>query len=473
MEKKTRSPKTPEAEANEKRRGSRMRLACPVTFQKVTDAGLHGKPEATTSLDISTSGILIRTEHPLELTERYRVQIRLPGVESLLNAQAQVVRVEEKEAGRSYLAGFRFDKLEPPEPLEFLKRLETLNLRRVLDALVSSGASDLHLTTGSQPIGRVRGHLKPLNHPAFQPNEIRALVYSVMTETQISEFERDLEIDLSYALSPKERFRFNLHWQRGQVEATIRIIPPEVVPPEKLGIPEPVVEWTRRPHGLILVVGSARTGKTTTLNSLVDAVNRNRDAVIICLERPIEYVHQNQKSVIKQREVGADTRSFAEAMRRALRQDPDIILVGEVEDAETAQIALNASESGNLVLASLHAASVVQAIDRLLNLCPPQLRHQISFQLANSLVGILSQHLLPREDAMGGGMILATELFVPTDAGRSAIRNSELTQLPSIIETGGGHKMHTLERSVRQLFETGQIAEETMKAYLTAATPKK
>ncbi|MBI3317585.1 MAG: PilT/PilU family type 4a pilus ATPase [Candidatus Omnitrophica bacterium] len=464
------SPKTPgTTNPEERRQATRTRLTCPLAYQILQDGEATGALAPAVTVDISTRGALIRTAHPLPLGQKVRLQVQVPGVKTTLLALGRVVRIEEEEPAQKYLLGIYFEKIEPPEPAEFLTRLESLDLTRLLESLLKVKGSDLHLTTGQPPIVRIHGRLTQLEWPAFQPGEIRAFLYSIMSEEKIQMFEKERELDFAYSLSMDKRFRFNLHWQRGQVEAAIRVISARVATWDKLGLPPVIVEWARKPSGLVLVVGPTGSGKTTTLNSLVHQINQERDAVIICLERPIEYIHKNVKAVIKQREIGSDTLSYAEAVRRALRQDPDIIFVGEVEDAETAQVVLNASETGNLVLASFHATNTIQAIDRFLSLCSPQQRNQICFQLAACLQGILTQYLLPQEEAMGGGLVLATEVFVPTEAARNHIRNNTLSQIYSIIETGGAHQMHTLERSIRQLVTQGKVPPAAAESQLALA----
>lgn len=431
-----------------------------------------GQPLPATTVDISNQGTLLRISQPLTLSSRHQLHVQIPGARTTLEAVARVVRIEEEEPAVRYLIGFVFERVGPPEAVEFLNRLQTLDLRQVLDGLLARKGSDLHLSTGHPPIARIRGRLVPLDRQAFRENEIRALLYSIMTQAQVEAFERNRELDFAYSMDQEKRFRFNVHWQRGLVEAAVRVIPSQVAQWETLGIPTVVAEWTHKPSGLILIVGPNGSGKTTTLNSLVQQINQDRDAVIICLERPIEYIHRDIKSVIKQREVGSDTLSFAEAVRRALRQDPDIIVVGEVEDAETVQVVLNAAETGNLVLASLHATNTIQAIDRFISFCPPQQRTQICFQLGSCLQGVVAQYLLPREEAMGGGFALATEVLVPTDAGRNHLRTNNLAQLHTVIETGAAHKMHTFERSIRQLLNQGMISKEIADSFLALATSR-
>ena len=272
----------------EKRRAYRIPLACPISYQVLEGTVPSGPALPGTTVDISSQGTLIRTNQPLVLGGRYQLHIQVPGERTTLQAVARVVRVEEEEPAQKYLIGFFFQKVEPPEAVEFLSRLESLDLRQILETLLSMKGSDLHLTTGRPPIARVRGRLTPLERPPFRANEIRALLYSIMTDAQVEAFERNRELDFAYSMESEKRFRFNVHWQRGMVEAAVRVIPSQVTHWEKLGLPPIVLEWIRKSNGLILIVGPNGSGKTTTLNSLVQQINQERDAVIICLERPIE-----------------------------------------------------------------------------------------------------------------------------------------------------------------------------------------
>ncbi|MCM8795025.1 MAG: PilT/PilU family type 4a pilus ATPase [Candidatus Omnitrophica bacterium] len=458
--------KTSQQRLRENRQAHRIHLSCPATYQVMEGGKRVGEPFLASTIDISTKGILLRVGETREIGTQVKIQVQVPWSKSELYAVGRIIRVEEEEFAEKYLLGIAFDQIEPAQQVEFLARMETFDLQRLLRALVQQKGSDLHLTTGQPPIARVQDRLIPLNWPPFKSGEIRAIIYGIMSKQQIDNFETQREADFAYSLSLTERFRFNIHWQRNQVEATIRVIPGRIPTWDELGLPQIVTEWIKAPTGLILVAGPTGAGKTTTLNSLVHQINQEQEKVIICLERPIEYVHQNMKSVIKQREVGNDTLSYSEAVRRALRQDPDIIVVGEIEDAETAQIVLNAAESGNLVLASFHATNTIQCIDRFLSIVPAQQRNQISIQLATCLRGILTQYLLPREEISGAGGVLATEVFVPTDAARNYIRTNNLAQLYTVIETGAAQHMHTLDRSIRHLVTQGIIPEEVAKTHL-------
>ncbi|PIQ82469.1 MAG: type IV pili twitching motility protein PilT [Candidatus Omnitrophica bacterium CG11_big_fil_rev_8_21_14_0_20_64_10] len=467
------APADPQADDQANRRQAyRARLACPMVYQVLQEGRAAGPLIHAHTINISSKGILMRTTQAQELNATIEAQINLPGVQPALSATGRIVRVEEEEEGKWYLIGVSFSRLEPESHVTFLNQLEVLAITELLKELMRAGGSDLHLTTGQPPIIRLKGKLTPLNRPAFQSHQIRASLYSIMSEEKIQTFEKTKELDFAYSLAPEKRFRFNVHWQRGQVEAAIRVIPAKIPTWEQLHVPPVVLDWCDKANGLILVVGPTGSGKTTTINTLIHEINKKRDAIIICLERPIEYVHTNIKSVIKQREIGSDTLSFAEAVKRSLRQDPDVIVVGEVEDAETAQVVLAAAETGNLVFASFHATNTIQAVDRFLNICPAQMRTQVSFQLASVLQGVLTQHLLPKEEAMGGGIVLATEVFVPSEGGKSHIRNGTLSQLYSAIETGGSYGMHTLESSIKKLVQQGIVSEETAQAHLALATQR-
>ena len=340
----------------------------------------------------------------------------------------------------------------------------------MLEDLLKAGGSDLHLTTGNPPMARIQSRLVPLKGPVFAPGEIGAFLYSIMTEEQAEAFEKKKELDFAYALTLEKRFRVNVHRQRGQTEAAIRVVPSQVGNWKELTLPPIVEQWARKPDGLILIAGPTGSGKTTTLNTLVRMINDQREGVVICLERPIEYVHTNKKSIIKQREIGNDTISYAEAVRQAMRQDPDVIVVGEIEDQETVLTVLNAAQAGNLVFASVHGSNTEGAIDRLINLCSADQRQQVTFQLSTCLHGIMTQHLFPREHGQmsgtGAGLVLATEVFVMTEAAQNHIRTNNLVQLRSVIETGVGLKMHTLESSIKQLSDKGMISPAISSRYL-------
>jgi twitching motility protein PilT len=285
-----------------------------------------------------------------------------------------------------------------------------------------------------------------------------------LTDTQKEVFERDRELDFSLALSGMDRFRVNIHLQRGSVEAAFRRIPLFIPNMSELGLPPVVADFARKPNGLVLLTGPTGTGKTTTLASMINLINEEREKLIITIEDPIEYIHFNKKCIIKQREVYSDTHSFAEALKRCLRQDPNIIVVGEMRDLETISTALTAAETGHLVLATLHTPDAPQTVERIIDVFPPHQQQQVKLQLANALQGVISQLLLPKKD--GEGRVLATEVMVATPGVRNLIREQAIEQLPTAIQTGSSYGMHTMDKSLQKLFQQGIISQETAMNYV-------
>jgi twitching motility protein PilT len=338
------------------------------------------------------------------------------------------------------------------------------DIRDLLKAAVEKEASDLHITAGSAPIIRIDGKLIPLNFPKLDRENCKRLVYSILDDKQKAIFERDLELDLSLDVPELNRFRVNVHMQRGSVEAAFRLVSLTIRTLTELGLPSVVADLSRKTQGLVLVTGPTGVGKTTTLAAMVDLINTERQAIIIAVEDPIEYVHSNKRSVIKQREVYADTRSFASALVHALRQDPNVIVVGEMRDIETISTVLTAAETGHLVLATLHTPDASQTIDRIIDVFPPYQQEQIKIQLSTTLQGIISQHLLPRRDKPG--RIIATEVMIATNAVRNLIREHETEQLLTHIQTGGQYGMHTMDKSLKTLYQKGIITEDVFKTYM-------
>jgi twitching motility protein PilT len=281
------------------------------------------------------------------------------------------------------------------------------------------------------------------------------MIYSVLTNPQKEIFERDLELDFSLALPELDRFRVNIHIQRGSVEGAFRRVPLQIPSVEELGLPPIAIDLARKPNGLVLVTGPTGTGKTTTLAAMINIINNERECLIVCIEDPIEFLYKNKKSIIKQREVYSDTRTFAEALRHALRQDPNVIVVGEMRDLETISTALTAAETGHLVLATLHTPDAPQTIERIIDVFPPYQQQQVKLQLADSLQGVISQLLLPH--ASGHGRVLATEIMVGTAGIRNLIREQEIEQIPTLMQTGSQYGMKTMDKSLKELVARGLI----------------
>lgn len=343
-------------------------------------------------------------------------------------------------------------QLKPP-----VERLT--DLRSLFKLASDKGASDIHLTEFTAPVLRIHGSLQPTDMEPLTRADTKRLIYSILTDNQRALFEKNHELDMSVEVSGLGRFRVNVHMQRGSVEAAFRLVPANVTALDELGLPPVVAELTRKSNGLVLVTGPTGVGKTTTLASMVDQINRERNQLIIVIEDPIEYMHHNRKSVIKQREVYSDTHSFSNALVHAMRQDPDVIVVGEMRDLETMSTALTAAETGHLVLATLHTPDATQTIDRILDVFPAQQQQQVKVQLADCLQAVISQQLLPRSDSPG--RVLAYEIMVATPAVRALIREHATEQLMTVLQTGRQYGMCTMDAKIKELYDQGFISMET------------
>jgi len=332
-------------------------------------------------------------------------------------------------------------------------------LSELLRKMIESGGSDLHITTNSAPMVRVHGVLRPLEYPELTPAETKQLAYSVLTDAQKHRFEETLELDFSFGIKGLSRFRANIFNQRGAVGAVFRSIPYEIRSFEELGLPPVIEKLCEKPRGLILVTGPTGSGKSTTLAAMVDKVNRDRHEHIITVEDPIEYLHGHKSCIVNQREVHADTHNFANALRAALRQDPDIVLIGEMRDLETTETALRIAETGHLTFATLHTNSAASSINRIIDIFPSGQQAQIRTQLSMVLEGIVTQALLPK--ANGQGRALAMEVLVPNSAIRNLIREDKIHQVYSMMQTGQDKfGMQTFNQSLASLYFKKQITLE-------------
>ncbi len=329
----------------------------------------------------------------------------------------------------------------------------------ILMEVVDRRASDLHLTAGAAPMVRVRGRLTALEgYPLLTPADTREIVYSILSNDQRQRLETNWQLDFAYTIPGRARFRVNTYFQRAALGAAFRLIPFEIVPLETLGLPPAVTEFTTRPRGIVLVTGPTGSGKSTTLASVLDVINTTREEHIMTVEDPIEFLHQHKKCIVNQREVGSDATSFAAALKAALRQDPDVILVGEMRDIETISTAITAAETGHLVFATLHTQDAPQTIDRIIDVFPSEQQSQVRVQLAVALQGVVTQQLLPTAD--GAGRCVASEVMVPTPAVRNLIREGKTHQLYSVLQTGGAVGMQTMDASLSQLVRSGQITRQ-------------
>ncbi len=334
-----------------------------------------------------------------------------------------------------------------------------LDFAEVLLEVIDRRASDLHITAGAAPMLRARGRLVPMEgYPILTPTDCREIVYSILSDAQRQRFENNWQIDFAYQIPGKGRFRVNAYFQRSAVGAAFRLIPFEVVPLETLGLPPVVADFANKPRGLVLVTGPTGSGKSTTLASMIDVINSTREEHIMTIEDPIEFLHRHKKCMVNQRELGSDAMSFADALRAALRQDPDVILVGEMRDIETIGTAITAAETGHLVFATLHTQDAPQTIDRIIDVFASEQQGQIRAQLSVALQGIMTQTLLPTAD--GSGRCVAAEILVPTAAVRNLIREGKTHQVYSVIQTGGSHGMQTMDASLAGLVRANKITRQ-------------
>jgi twitching motility protein PilT len=333
------------------------------------------------------------------------------------------------------------------------------SIDELLGGMPGWDASDLHLTAGSPPVVRVRGEIEPVaDLDALTAEETQQLLYRILSTEQQKRLEIDRQIDVSYAVPGVARFRVNVFFQQEAVGAAFRLIPQKIKSLEELGLPESLHELAERPRGLVLVTGPTGSGKSTTLASLIDEVNRTRSAHILTIEDPIEFLHPHRRSIVNQREIGTDAPGFAVALRAGLRQDPDVILLGEMRDLETIATALTAAETGHLVFGTLHTRGAAGTIDRIIDVFPAEQQSQVRAQIAGALQAVVTQALLPTSD--GQGRVAAVEILLPDDAVRNLIRQGKVEQIYSAMQTGTSHGMQTMEQSLCELVLRGTITSE-------------
>jgi twitching motility protein PilT len=326
----------------------------------------------------------------------------------------------------------------------------------LLMEVVARKASDLHITAAAHPTVRVRGRLTPLeDYPVLSGTDTRNIIYSILNGDQRQRLETDWQLDFAYSIPGHARFRVNAYHQRGAIGAAFRLIPFGLTSIDSLGLPPAVHDFTRKPRGFVLVTGPTGSGKSTSLAAMIDEINATREEHIMTIEDPIEFLHSHKKCLVNQRELGSDAQSFAHALKAALRQDPDVILVGEMRDLETISTALTAAETGHLVFATLHTQDTAQTIDRVIDVFPAHQQGQVRVQLSVALQGIMTQQLLPTAD--GSGRVAACEILVPTPAVRNLIREGKTHQIYSVLQTSSSQGMQTMDTSLAQLVRQGTV----------------
>ncbi len=335
----------------------------------------------------------------------------------------------------------------------------SIDFADLLMEVVTRRASDLHLSAGAPPTVRVRGRLTAVEgYPILSSTETREIVYSILSGDQRQRLETNWQLDFAYSIPGRARFRVNAYYQRGAIGAAFRLIPFDLTSIDSLGLPSAVHDFIRKPRGFVLVTGPTGSGKSTSLAAMIDEINATREEHIMTIEDPIEFLHAHKKCLVNQRELGSDAQSFADALKAALRQDPDVILVGEMRDLETISTALTAAETGHLVFATLHTQDTAQTVDRIIDVFPPEQQGQVRVQLSVALQGIMTQQLLPTAD--GSSRVAACEVLVPNPAVRNLIREGKTHQIYSVLQTGSAQGMQTMDAALMQLVRTGKITQK-------------
>lgn len=442
--------------AAEKRTSSRKSFNVPVTLRVLGEGPHSGRLLSVSSRDLSATGLSFEYKELMALGTELEAHLSMPGRKKPVVTRMRVVRLESDLKGEIFRIGAVFTDLDPVERDFIAQAIERVSLHKLLSEMIQRGASDLHLTVGSVPMLRSNRKLIPLDFEPLEDGQIRAMLYPMLDERSLAVLDKNLDLDYAFSPTPDQRFRVNLHFQKGFLEASVRNISKQLKGFEDLGLPaKQLQKLCQEGSGLVLLAGKVCSGKTTTLAAMIHYINTNFEKVVITVEDPIEFVFANKKSIIKQRELGRDTRTFAGALRNALRQDPDVIVVGELLEKDSVQTALAAAETGHLVISTVHAGNAAQALEKLVSFFPAEQAGGICRRLASSLRGVLFQALLLKKDETG--MALASELLLATPAARNLISLGQFNQLSGVIQTGGSLGMYTLEASIERLARDGDI----------------
>ncbi|MCA9398760.1 MAG: PilT/PilU family type 4a pilus ATPase [Candidatus Omnitrophica bacterium] len=448
----------------EKRQSPRRNIRIPIlSWEGDEEQNLHNGTELVCK-DISAGGLAFWSTTIAPLGRTLSLEMYMPGRQDPISCKIKIVAITSQPKKKEYIIRSEFVEINSNDQEFIVDGLRQMNLYLLLDQVLQWSASDLHLTVGRSPMLRVNGRIKTININKIKKGQIEAMLYPLLNQDQIDHFEETKELDFAFSPTISTRFRVNMHWQKGFIEATLRNIPTTIQNFIELGLPEMNMgQFCAQNSGLILIAGTTGSGKTTTMSSMVDFINKNYEKVVITIEDPVEYTLQSEKSIVKQRELGTDTRSYAEALKRTLRQDPDVICVGELLDGEALLAAMRAAETGHLVISTIHAPDTIAALERAVNFFPPEHGLAIRQQLSSCLTGVLFQMLLP---STSGGRVLASELLIINAAMRNLIREGRYSQMINVLQTGRSLGMYTFQSSLHDLYTRGQISQEVMAEHI-------
>lgn len=447
----------------EKRKSERFKFRQLIQYEKVAKDGGLSLPVTAPARDFSTTGISFYAAERMDLNSKIKVSFVLE--KEKISFIGKVIRMEiAEDASSRFLVGVGLEDIEEKTKAKIVDLISKMDIYDILDKIDLSEVVDINFVVGYPPVIKKIGKLEILKGEPFSEDVLRNLLLNMLDEDRYAKFIREKEINFVFPYKEKVRFRINLHIQQSKLEGVFRLIPSKINLPHELGLPPAVEGLMKNKKGLILVAGRTGSGKSTTLASMIEFLNGQRTGIVISIEKPIEYVHNNKKCIIKQREVGRDTLSFSNAAKNALRQNPDVLLIGEILDAETMEVAITAAETGMLVLTSIHAADSAQALDRIISFFPAELQRHMLSRLSLIFKGVITQTLLPRND--GKGLVVAAEILIVNDAMKRIIRDGDWKQIPTIIQTGRNIGMQSMKSAVEQYFLKGIVDGEYLKEYM-------
>jgi len=449
---------------NEKRKAPRRKVQIPVICGETEEQMHAGKGMEIVTKDLSGHGMAFFSHQIYSIGSDLFTDLYLPNQKKPISCKIHIVSVEALLHKKEYLIGASFLEMDAEDRRKIAMALEKLDLYVLLQSAVTGGASDLHLTVGRPPMVRRGGRILTMAAEVIEPGQVEAMLYPLLSRKQILFFEKNKEIDFAFSPDINSRFRVNMHFQKGYVEAVLRNIPTEIRSFSELGLPEETMQrLCQETSGLFLIAGTTGSGKTTTMMSMVEYINQTLERVIVTIEDPIEHTLRGQKSIIKQRELGSDTLSYAGALKHVLRQDPDVVCVGEILDEAGLFDAIRTAETGRLVISTVRASSTISALEHMIHFVPPEHAATVRQQLSSCLLGILYQSLLPRKQ---GGYVAGTELMLNNTAMKNLIREGRYNFMDNIIQTGRAQGMYKFQDNLQELYQQELIDQAVIENFI-------